>query len=104
MQAHDRFGRLRSHPDFGAPPPSTVQPLLSSLTGGEFDWRLTDDTLSHALISHARCVEAPKAAVVYAVMSCTDKRRCVQVIRRYNDFVALSADMKQDLYFLQKEL
>eukprot|EP01048_Picozoa_sp_COSAG05_P009890 COSAG05_NODE_839_length_7033_cov_12.960485_5_plen_161_part_00 len=101
MQAHDRFGRPRSHPDFSVPPPPTVQPLLSH-SSGEFDWRLTDDTLSHALISHARCVEAPKAAVVYAVMSCTDKRRCFQVIRRYNDFVALSTDMKQDLYFLQK--
>ena len=30
-------------------------------------------------------------------MSCSDSRRCIQVVRRFNDFNVMSADMKKDL-------
>ena len=98
-EAVDRWGRVRTHPDFEREPP-----LAHLLTQGlgDADWRLADDTLSHAFVSAARRVEVPKPTVVYEIMSHSDRRCCFVVVRRFSDFVALAADIRKELFFLEE--
>ncbi len=95
----DRWGRGRDHPDFERDPP--LKDLLTQGLG-DADWWLVDDTLCHVFVSAALRVDSPKPTVVYEILSHSDRRRCFVVIRRFNDFVTLAADMRKELFFLEE--
>ena len=97
MPSRDPYGRAEGHPDHGGSPSlSAVLDPLPSLDG-IFDWRVADDTITHAIVASARRIESPRVTLVYIIMAYSDKRRCFQVTRRYNDFVSLGAGMENDM-------